>query len=85
MPLPQRNKDENAKNFVNRCMCSDVMKEEHPKQQQGGDHGPAPTAEQTHQQQDQAEPERQNRQGEQLAEDVGHGRRSVRAASAGRA
>ena len=34
MPLPKRNKDENAKNFVNRCMSSDVMKEEYPNQQQ---------------------------------------------------
>ena len=34
MPLPKRNKDEEAKNFVNRCMSSDVMKEEYPSQQQ---------------------------------------------------
>jgi|TARA_R100000995_G_scaffold62142_1_gene31810 hypothetical protein len=34
MPLPKRNKDEDAKNFVNRCMSSDVMKEEYPSQQQ---------------------------------------------------
>ena len=34
MPLPKRNKDEDAKNFVNRCMSSDVMKEEYPNQQQ---------------------------------------------------
>ena len=31
---PKRNKDEEAKNFVNRCMSSDVMKEEYPSQQQ---------------------------------------------------
>ena len=34
MPLPKRNKDENAKNVDNRCMSSDVMKEEYPNQQQ---------------------------------------------------
>lgn len=30
MPLPQRNKDEDAKKFVNRCMSSDKMKKEFP-------------------------------------------------------
>ena len=34
MPLPKRNKDEDAKNFVNRCMSSDVMKKEYPSQEQ---------------------------------------------------
>jgi len=30
MPLPKRNKDEDAKKFVNRCMSSDIMKQEYP-------------------------------------------------------
>ena len=30
MPLPTRNKDEDAKKFVSRCMSSDVMKREYP-------------------------------------------------------
>ena len=34
MPIPKRNKDEDAKNFVNRCMSSDVMKKEYPSQEQ---------------------------------------------------
>jgi len=29
MPLPERNKEEEAKNFVSRCMSSDKMKEEY--------------------------------------------------------
>tara|TARA_Y100000034_G_C6663075_1_gene290791 strand:- start:121 stop:345 length:225 start_codon:yes stop_codon:yes gene_type:complete len=34
MPLPTRNKDEDAKRFVSRCMSSDVMKQEYPDQKQ---------------------------------------------------
>jgi len=34
MPLPERNKDEDAKKFVSRCMSSDKMKEEFPNNQQ---------------------------------------------------
>jgi hypothetical protein len=30
MPLPTRNKDEDAKKFVSRCMSSDKMKQEYP-------------------------------------------------------
>ena len=29
MPLPERDKEEEAKNFVSRCMSSDKMKEEY--------------------------------------------------------
>jgi len=34
MPLPTRNKDEKSKDFVNRCMSSEVMKREYPDQEQ---------------------------------------------------
>mgnify|MGYP003153188901 CR=1 FL=1 len=34
MPLPTRNKDEDAKKFVNRCMSSDKMKKEYPDSKQ---------------------------------------------------
>ena len=30
MPLPTRNKDEDVKTFVNRCMSSDKMNQEYP-------------------------------------------------------
>jgi hypothetical protein len=34
MPLPTRNKDESAKDFMSRCMSSDVMNKEFPDNQQ---------------------------------------------------
>lgn len=34
MPLPTRNKDEDAKKFVNRCMSNDKMRQEYPDSEQ---------------------------------------------------
>ena len=34
MPLPTRNKDESAKDFVSRCMSSEVMNKEFPEANQ---------------------------------------------------
>ena len=34
MPLPSRNDDESAKDFMPRCMSSDKMKEEYPDNKQ---------------------------------------------------
>jgi hypothetical protein len=43
-----------------------------PKQHNGGDHGPTPTADQPHKQQDQREAKGQKGQGEKLAEQIQH-------------
>ena len=34
MPIPDRNPEETAEDFMGRCMSSDVMKEEYPDQKQ---------------------------------------------------
>jgi len=34
MPVPKREKDEEAQKFMGRCMTSDVMKTEYPEQKQ---------------------------------------------------